>query len=393
MLLLVEATGAIEDARLPALLDPIAFLVLAEHLRSDAATTIRYLLEQDITVKVLSGDAPGTVAAVASRVGVPSIGGACDASGLTDDDTALGAALEATNVFGRVRPEQKVAAVRELQSRGHVVAMVGDGVNDVQALKEADLGIAMGSGSQSSRSVARVVLLDSSFSAIPQILAEGRRVITNIERVANLFVTKTAYATLLAVVVAISAVPFPFFPRHLTIVSTLTIGVPGFFLALAPGAPRSSPGFTHRVLSFTIPAGLAAGASTFIAYAIARTYPGTTVTQARTAAMIALFGFGLWVLALIARPLDAARICLLAAMIGGLLLLFAFPLTRKVFSLERPPAPVALTTLCALAGGIGLLILWRNWAPAQLRSRRTSTKSTRRSTPTTPIESKGPGNG
>ena len=173
VLLLAETTEASKGTRLPAALDPIALLVLAEHLRSDAATTVRYLLEQDITVKVLSGDAPETVSAIASLVGVPSIGEACDASGLAENDTALGAALEATNVFGRVRPEQKVAAVRELQAQGHVVAMVGDGVNDVQALKEADLGIAMGSGSQSSRSVARVVLLDNSFSAVPQILGRG----------------------------------------------------------------------------------------------------------------------------------------------------------------------------------------------------------------------------
>jgi cation-transporting ATPase E len=393
VLLLAETTEVIEGTRLPAALDPVALLVLAEHLRSDAATTVRYLLGQDIAVKVLSGDAPETVSAIASRVGVPSIGEACDASGLGEDNATLGAALEATNVFGRVRPEQKVAAVRELQARGHVVAMVGDGVNDVQALKEADLGIAMGSGSQSSRSVARVVLLDNSFSAVPQILGEGRRVIANIERVANLFVTKTVYAALLAVVVAISAVPFPFFPRHLTIVSTLTIGVPGFFLALAPGAPRSSPGFTHRVVAFTIPAGLAAGASTFVSYAIARAAPGTTVTQARTVAMLALFAFGLWVLVLIAQPLDAMRICLLAAMVGGLLLLFAFPLTLKVFSLERPPAPVALATLCAVACGIGLLTLWRTWAPGRSRSPRMATKSNRHLASTMPSDSKGTDNG
>ena len=393
VLLLADTTEAIEGTRLPDALAPIALLVLAENLRSDAASTIRYLLEQDISVKVLSGDAPETVSSIASRVGIPSIGAACDASHLAENDTAIGAALEATNVFGRVRPDQKLAAVRELQTQGHMVAMVGDGVNDVQALKEADVGIAMGSGSQSSRSVARVVLLDSSFSAVPQILGEGRRVIANIERVANLFVTKTVYAALLAVVVAISAVPFPFFPRHLTIVSTLTIGVPGFFLALAPGAPRSSPGFTHRVLGFSIPAGLAAGVSTFVAYAIARAAPGTTVTQARTAAMLALFLFGLWVLVLIARPLDAMRIGLLATMVGGLLLLFAFPLTRKVFSLERIPAPVALAVLSAVAGGIGLLTLWRIWASGRSMSRHITARSDHHSAPTMPSDSKGIGDG
>ena len=160
--------------------------------------------------------------------------------------------------------------MRALQAAGHIVAMVGDGVNDVQALKQADLGIAMGSGSQSSRSVARIVLLDSTFAAIPQMLAEGRRVIANIERVASLFVTKTVYAAVLAIVVGLVGVPFPFFPRHLTIVSTLTIGIPGFFLALAAGAPRARPGFTRRVLAFTAPAGVAAAAATAVSYAFAR---------------------------------------------------------------------------------------------------------------------------
>jgi len=359
ILLLAAAPEAIEDASLPVELEPSAFLVLSEQLRPDAATTIGYLLDQGIAVKVLSGDAPETVASIAARVGVPMTGDACDASRLPDDDTALGAALEETNIFGRVRPDQKVAAVKALQARGHVVAMVGDGVNDVQALKQADLGIAMGSGSQSSRSVARVVLLDSSFAAVPHILGEGRRVIANIERVANLFVTKTVYATLLAVVVAISAVPFPFFPRHLTIVSTLTIGVPGFLLALAPGAPRSSPGFTSRILAFTVPVGVVAGTATFVSYAIARAAGGTTVTQARTLAMLVVFGFGLWVLLLVARPLNALRIGLVVAMAAGLVLLFAFPLPRRIFSLAVPPAPVALAGACAVIGGIGVVLLWR----------------------------------
>ena len=250
-------------------MEPIALVVLAERLRADAAETVRYLVSQGITIKVLSGDAPETVAKVAQRVGVPTGGVPRDARELIDDED-IGRALDATNVLGRVRPEQKLAAVRILQSAGHIVAMVGDGVNDVQALKQADLGIAMGSGSQSSRSVARVVLLDSAFSAVPRMLAEGRRVIANIERVANLFVTKTVYAALLAVVVAITAVPYPFFPRHLTIVSTFTIGIPGFFLALAGGAPRAVSGFAKRVFVFTLPAGIAAATATLAVYSVAR---------------------------------------------------------------------------------------------------------------------------
>ena len=177
------------------------------------------------------------------RAGIPAGGTPRDASALGDED--IGDVLASTNVLGRVRPEQKLAAVKALQAAGHVVAMCGDGVNDVQALKQADLGIAMGTGSQASRSVARVVLLDGTFAAIPPMLAEGRRVVANIERVAGLFVTKTVYAAIIAVAVGAAGITYPFFPRHLTIISTLTIGVPGFFLALgrrrAAGQARLHP--------------------------------------------------------------------------------------------------------------------------------------------------------
>ena len=171
--------------------------MLAEELRQDAAASVRYLLEEGITIKVLSGDAPRAVAAIAGRAGIPAGGPPRDASALVEED--IGDVLAWTNVLGRVRPEQKLAAVKVLQAAGHVVAMCGNGVNDVQALKQADLGIAMGTGSQASRSVARVVLLDGTFAAIPPMLAEGRRLVANIERVAGLFVTKTVYAAIIAV--------------------------------------------------------------------------------------------------------------------------------------------------------------------------------------------------
>ncbi len=367
VLLLGAAASPADSAAPPKMITPVALLVLAERLRDDAETTVRYLLGQGITIKVLSGDAPKTVAAIAARAGIPLLGAPCDASGLGESDASAGRALQEANILGRVRPGQKLAAVRALQAAGHVVAMTGDGVNDVQALKQADLGIAMGSGSQSSRSVARIVLLDSTFAAIPQVLAEGRRVIANIERVAGLFVTKTVYAAVLAIVVGLSGVPFPFFPRHLTIVSTLTIGIPGFFLALAAGAPRARPGFTRRVLAFTVPAGLAAAAATMASYAIARAAPGTTAVQSRTAAMLALFTIGLWVLALIAKPLDTPRIALLASMAAGIGLLFAFPITRRLFSLQIPPLPILVAVLCVVALAITALTLWRRLAPDAAR--------------------------
>ncbi len=360
VLLLASTAGPLDGDRLPAGAESAALVVLAEELREDAVGTVRYLLDQGVEIKVLSGDAPRAVAAIAWRAGIPVHGDPCDASGLSeDDDTGLAAALAAANVFGRVRPGHKLAAVRALQAAGHVVAMVGDGVNDVQALKQADLGIAMGSGSQASRSVASVVLLDSSFAAIPRMLEEGRRVIANIERVAGLFVTKTVYAALIAVAVGVAGVTYPFYPRHLTIISTLTIGIPGFFLALAPGAPLARPGFTRRVLTFTIPAGTVAATAGLAAYAIART-ADVSITAARTAAMLAVFAVGLWVLALVAGRPVARGAALMAAMGGALALLFAVPIARRVLALQLPPVSVCVQVACVVVAAIGGLTIWRH---------------------------------
>ena len=339
-------------------------LVLAERLRDGTRDTISYLLDQGITIKVLSGDAPATVAAVAAAAGIPAAQGCTDASAVGDDEVSVGAALAAASLLGRVRPAQKLAAVRALQAAGHVVAMIGDGVNDVQALKQADLGIAMGSGSQASRSVARIVLLDSAFGVVPQILAEGRRVIANIERVARLFVTKTVYAALLALAIGIAGDTFPFFPRHLTIVSTLAIGIPGFFLALSAGAPRAQAGFTRRVLAFAVPAGIATAPAVLASYALARAAAGVSTGQARTAALLTLLAVSGWVLVLIARPLNAARAVLLASLAAAATLLFAVPFTRDLFGLQLPPAGVTLGAFGTPAVAIAVLTLWR-WTAAR----------------------------
>lgn len=360
VLLLADTAAPLDGDRPPAGAEPAALLVLTEELRQETTRTVGYLADQGVTIKVLSGDAPRAVAAIAQRAGLPASGGPCDASALTDEE--MGDAIGTADVFGRVRPAQKLAAVKSLQAAGHVVAMIGDGVNDVQALKQADLGIAMGSGSDASRSVARVVLLDGTFAAIPQLLDEARRVIANIERVAGLFVTKTVYAAIIAVAVGIVAVPFPFYPRHLTIVSTLTIGVPGFFLALAAGAPRARPGFTRRVLAFTIPAGIAAAAAVMGSYAIARAADGVSAQGARTAAMLALLAVGLWVLGIVAgRALW--RLTLVAAMAACLVPLFAIPLARSIFAVQLPPASVLLQVAGVTLASIAGLTLWRRLRP------------------------------
>ena len=360
VLLLASTAASLNGSLAPAGAEPAALLVLTEELRKEASQTVRYLTDQGVTVKVLSGDAPRAVAAIARRAGVPAAGDLVDASGLADGQMAE--VIATGGVFGRVRPAQKLAAVKALQAAGHVVAMIGDGVNDVQALKQADLGIAMGSGSDASRSVARVVLLDGTFAAVPQLLEEARRVIANIERVAGLFVTKTVYAALIAVAVGAAAVPFPFYPRHLTIISTLAIGVPGFFLALAAGAPRARPGFTRRVLAFTIPAGIAAAAATLGSYALARAADGTSPEAARTAAMLALLAVSLWVLGIVAGR-TAWRITLVPAMAAFLVPLLAIPLARSIFAVQLPPAAVLLQAAGLVLAAIAGLTLWRRLRP------------------------------
>jgi cation-transporting ATPase E len=252
--------------------------------------------------------------------------------------------------------------VNALQSAGHTVAMTGDGVNDVLALKDADLGIAMGSGTAAARAVAQLVLLDDEFGAVPTVVAEGRRVIANVERVANLFLTKTVYATVLALAVGVARLPFPFLPRHLTLVSSLTIGIPGFFLALAPNTRRAQRGFTGRVLRFAVPAGLVAAAATFAAYSLARAEPSTTLDSARTVATLVLAGVALWILSILARPATRPRQWLIASMVGLLILALALPWTRHYFALQlpRPVLWLAGVGVAALAG----VVLEAGWLAA-----------------------------
>jgi cation-transporting ATPase E len=238
--------------------------------------------------------------------------------------------------------------------------MTGDGVNDVLALKEADLGVAMGSGSAASRAVAPVVLMDSSFASMPSVLAEGRQVIANVERVANLFLTKTVYATLLALAVGVAQLPFPFLPRHLTIVSSLTIGVPAFFLALAPNDKQYQPGFVGRVLRFALPAGAVAASATLAAYALARDTSGVTQTQARTVATLTLCLVALWVLSILARPASPWRAGLIAAMVLAFVLVLSIPALRDFFAIDLPGRLVVLSSIgLAAMAGVALELGWQ----------------------------------
>ena len=306
---------------------------------------------------MISGDSPLTVSAVAARAGLPGADRPVDARDLPDDPGALGRLLEDRSVFGRVTPQQKQAMVTALQARGHTVAMTGDGVNDVLALKLADIGIAMGSGAAATRAVAELVLLDSRFATLPGVVAEGRRVTANIERVANLFITKTVWATLLAVAVGVTLRPYPFLPRHLTIIDTLAIGIPSFFLALAPNTRRYLPGFTGRVLRFAIPAGTIIAAAAFAAYTLARAH-GLPLVQQRTAATLVTLTLSLCVLVLLAIPLTWRRIMLVAAAAAGFVLLFPVPAVRRFYELQLPRTGLPVTLAVAALGTAALAGFW-----------------------------------
>ncbi len=362
VMLLAHSNDELGDAELPAERVPVMLVMLVEEVRPDAADTIDYFLDQNVTPKVISGDNPTTVSTIARRVHVPNADRAVDARELADDESSLADALESNGVFGRVTPHQKQAMVGALQSRDHTVAMTGDGVNDVLALKDADIGIAMGSGSAATKSVAQLILLDGRFSTLPSVVAEGRRVIANIERVAVLFVTKTVYATLLALSVGVLGWPFPFLPRHLSLIGSLTIGIPAFILSFTPTSQRARPGFIGRVLRFSLPAGIVAGVATFGVYAIARTIGHDSLADSRTAATIVLFCVAIWVLIIVAAPLNTWRLGLVAAMTVAFGLAFVIPFTRHFFELEILPLDVWFELIAVAAGAIVVLEIYRRFA-------------------------------
>ena len=362
VLVLAYAGDAPTRDTLPASLRPAALVMLRDAVRSRAAVTLRSFSDQGVAVKVLSGDDPATVGAVATALALPGAADPIDARTLPDEEAGLAGALERGSVFGRVSPRQKRAMVLALQARGHVVAMTGDGVNDALALKEAEIGVAMGSGSDATRAVAQIVLLDSDLAALPDVVAEGRRVLGNVERTSGLYLTKTVYAMLLALAVGVVGFAFPFLPRHLTLIGAVTIGIPSFFLALAPNAERFRSGFVGRVAAFAIPAGALAAVATFLAYALAQREPGVSLPQARTAAVMVLAWVGLLVLSIIAAPLSRSRLALVWSMAALFLLALLVPATQRFFSLEPPDDVVWLA-------GFGIAaIVWsfaRLFVPAE----------------------------
>jgi len=357
VLALAQADSPVADEALPSDLRAAALVLLTERLRPDTAEAIRFFASQGIALKVISGDSPRTVATVAAEAGLSDAGDPVDARDLPDDLGALGATLEKRSVFGRVAPHQKQAMVRALQARGHTVAMTGDGVNDVLALKLADIGVAIGSGAPATRAVADLVLLDGQFTTLPAVVAEGRRVMANIERVANMFLTKAVWATALALVAGAALLPFPFLPRQLTFIDWLTIAIPSFFLALAPNRRRYQPGFLGRVLRFAGPAGLIVAGAALAAYLLARAQ-GLPLIEQRTAATLVTVALSLAVLLMLAMPLTWRRLVLVAAMAGGYAVLLPLPVVRRFLELGVPSTYLTGTLPIAAAGIAVLTVYW-----------------------------------
>ncbi|MGW0645115.1 HAD-IC family P-type ATPase [Streptomyces badius] len=352
----LDAPGAAAGAA------PTALVVLEQRLRPDAGDTLAYFADQNVATKVISGDNAVSVGAVAGKLGLAGAENTLDARRLPADPDEMATAIEQNAVFGRVTPQQKRDMVAALQSRGHTVAMTGDGVNDVLALKDADIGVSMGSGSEATRAVAQIVLLNNSFATLPSVVAEGRRVIGNITRVATLFLTKTVYSVLLAILVVCTQVEYPFLPRHLTLLATLTIGVPAFFLALAPNKERAQPHFVRRVMRYAIPSGVIAAAATFTTYLVARHhYTGEGALDAETsAATLTLFLVAMWVLAIIARPYTWWRIGLVASMGLGFLIVLVVPWLQDFFALKLVGTTMPWTAVgIAVAAAVLLESVWR----------------------------------
>ncbi|MET3804011.1 cation-transporting ATPase E [Nakamurella sp. UYEF19] len=378
VLLLSSTDRSLIGEQLPEQMVPAALIVLSEQVRPDAADTLKYFSSQGVAIKIISGDNPTTVAAIARRVGLRFDAAAVvDARTLGSDPEDLREVATRTTVFGRVSPEQKRALVQALQRNGHVVAMTGDGVNDVLALKDADIGIAMGNGAQATKAVAQLVLLDGSFSHLPAVLAQGRRVIGNVERVANLFLAKNMMSFFAILTAAGFALPFPFLPRQLTLVSALTIGIPAFFLALGPNTSRYLPGFLKRVLRFALPAGSIAGIVVIGAYLWARDRYGMSGSvrcsisgqtpapvdvacwQPGTGATVALLTTFFWILVVLARPLRPWKAAVIGSMVAIGALSFLVPSAARFFNFNLPLGLFMESLIIGVAGAAAVEVLYR----------------------------------
>ena len=353
---------------LPPGLVPLGLVVLAERLRPETRTTVAFFRSQGVALKVLSGDRPETVAAIARDAGVTSTRAPADGSKLPADPAELRRVAHESDVVGRIDPEGKRRIVEALRESGSYVAMVGDGVNDVPALKAARLAIAQGSGTQMARSVADLVLVRGDFASVPAMVAEGRKLLRNLQRVAKLFVTKSAFAAFLILSVGLTPTAYPLLPRHLTLAATLTIGVPSFFLALAPSAGRfAETGFLREIGRFAVPAGTAAGFAVLSTYLFALNVVHLPLVEARTVATTVLVGVGLYLILVLEasglrRGAAVTGLCVALAVLYGPVL--AVPGTRHFFQLAAPGPVILLIAAVGVAlAGAGLWLVDERFVP------------------------------
>ncbi len=335
---------------------PLALLLLTNRIRQEAPETFRYFAQQGVTIKVISGDNPQTVADVARRAGIRNADLAIDTSTLETDEEIREAAKKYT-VFGRVTPEMKKALIRALKRNGHTVAMTGDGVNDVLAMREANCAVAMAGGAEAATQVAQLVLTESDFSRMPGIVAEGRRVVNNIQRAATLFLVKNIFSVGLALINIFAALPYPVVPIHMTLISTLTIGAPSFFLALEPNYQRFSGHFLRGVLRRAFPGGLT---SIFVVLAAQAFMPvfGLTLQQIGTVSAGVLSAVGLLVLWRVCRPFDRWRRLIWAAMAAALVGCFLFLGSFFQLQLEGEKTLLALGTLLLMTPTVFFGMQW-----------------------------------
>ena len=353
------------DAERP---DASGLVLLAERLRPEARETVEWFRGQGIELKVLSGDRPETVASIAHDAGIE--GSALDASQLPADPGELRRAVLEHAVLGRISAQDKRRVVETLRAAGRYVAMIGDGVNDVPALKAANLAIAQGTGTQMARSVADVVLVRGQFAAVPAMVAEGRKILRNVQRVAKLFVTKSAFAAFLVLSIGLTPTAYPLLPRQLTLAAGLTIGIPGFFLALAPSAGRySAHGFLRELARFAVPAGTAAGLGVLSSYVFALNVLDLELPEARTVAVTVLVLVGLYlILALEAtgrlRATAISTLCL--ALLAIYLVILVFPSLRDFFELTSPsPAVIGPALVGAALAIVGLAVIDDRFIPGR----------------------------
>jgi magnesium-transporting ATPase (P-type) len=353
---------------------PVGIAVLAEGIRPNARKTVDYFLGEGVELKVISGDAPETVGSIASDVGIPQRLAPKDGRDLPEEPELLGELARLATVIGRIDPDGKRRVVESLRDQGFYVGMVGDGVNDVPALKASRLGIAQGSGTQMAKSVADVVLLSGDFAAVPRMVAQGRQILRNVQRVAKLFVTKAVFAAFLILSIGLTPEEYPLLPRHLTISAALAIGIPAFFLALAPSeGPWRTERFLREVGRFAVPAGVAAGLGVLASYLVAKNVFDLGLEEARTVATTVLILVGLYLILVLEatggrRGAWVGLLCL--ALLAVYVLVLATPFLRDFFELVVPgPAAIVVTALGAFLAVAFLVLTDERFVPAPARDR------------------------